>query len=212
MTPVEICNTALSHIGNWANISSLEDKSPAGQACGQHYPTALRSTLEQFPWNFAMRRRALALLTNEPAYAWRFVYAMPEDSVKVIRLLDEKDSHCYKENPPQFTVELAGSVNRQIIRTNLENAHAQYTAKSLDTTLYSEMFCMAVSWLLASLLAGKLIKGAAGMQVAQSALQMYTAIGAQAANIDATQHQEEIEKIPPGIRARWGHPYGRPNL
>ena len=75
---VDICNLALSHLGDVANISSIDPPENSVQAmhCARFYPIARNALLEMANWSFAMRRIALTPLsvTNDQ---WQYVYAKP---------------------------------------------------------------------------------------------------------------------------------------
>ena len=58
MTEVEICNLALSHVGD-SKITTLTDANPAARKCNQWYAIARDSLLRSYRWNFAMSRDIL---------------------------------------------------------------------------------------------------------------------------------------------------------
>ena len=61
---VAICNTALSHIGDSANVTSIDPPDGSAQAgyCATFYPIALSAILEMASWGFATARSTLAAL------------------------------------------------------------------------------------------------------------------------------------------------------
>jgi len=61
---VDICNLALSHLGDSATVSSIDPPEGSAQAdlCARFFPIALASLLEAHSWGFATRRVALAPL------------------------------------------------------------------------------------------------------------------------------------------------------
>ena len=69
---VDICNTALSHIGDSANVSSIDPPDGSVQAsyCKTFYPIALSSLLEMATWGFSTKRVALAAVDN-PSSTWQ---------------------------------------------------------------------------------------------------------------------------------------------
>jgi len=94
MTPVELCNLALSLVGQ-PYIAQLEDESRVARVCATHWPQVFRRVLSASPWNSALRRATLAKLTEAPVYGWLYAYALPADCLRV---------HEVKSNPP-FEVE-----------------------------------------------------------------------------------------------------------
>ena len=55
---VDICNLALSHLGDTATIASLDPPEGSAQAehCARFYPIARDSLLEMHAWGFATSR------------------------------------------------------------------------------------------------------------------------------------------------------------
>ena len=59
MTTIEeICNLALSHVGDW-KIASIDEATPAGRKCKQWYSQTLKEALRACRWNFALARALL---------------------------------------------------------------------------------------------------------------------------------------------------------
>ena len=90
----------------------------------------------------------------------------------------------------------------QIILTNCADASLKYTARVTDTTRFPPLFVEALSWLLAAHMAGPLIKGQQGREVAKGCLQMFSVMLAQAKTSDANQRQVRPEHTPSFIEAR----------
>ena len=59
---VEICNLALSHLGDTATVASSDPPEGSAQAehCARFYPIARDALLEMQNWKFATRRATLA--------------------------------------------------------------------------------------------------------------------------------------------------------
>ena len=70
-SPVQICNMALSHIGSEARVSSISppDGSVEAGHCATFYDVARTEMLEPGNWAFALKRAALAQVTN-PRPVW----------------------------------------------------------------------------------------------------------------------------------------------
>ncbi len=96
---VDICNLALSHLGDTAEIASLSERSTQAKLCARFYPMARNTMLEMATWSFATRRVKLALVDN-PTLAiaqsvdptanqgtWQYAYAMPNAVVNAISVL-----------------------------------------------------------------------------------------------------------------------------
>lgn len=51
---IEICNIALSRIGNSRSINSMTEASKEANQCSLHYEQCRDAVLSDFPWNFAV--------------------------------------------------------------------------------------------------------------------------------------------------------------
>ena len=154
---VDICNLALSHIGENAEIDSINppDGSRHAALCFTYYPVARDVLLESHPWGFAKKRVTLALLGDPPSQ-WTYRYLLPNDCLKPLALQtvgasDDKESD-------EYVIEVHGDNNEQSIFCNTESAELRYIFKSNDTGRYTPLFVNALSWLLASYLAGPITK------------------------------------------------------
>lgn len=63
---IEICNRALSNIGNSRSINSLTEASKEAGQCSLHFDSCRDAALADFDWNFATKRLALADTNNPP--------------------------------------------------------------------------------------------------------------------------------------------------
>lgn len=175
---VDICNLSLSHIGSDAVVTAISppDGSVEAGYCARFYPLARKVMLAVTNWSFATKRATLAPVTN-PSSIWLYAYAQPADCLKPIHIFklgaDEEDTADFE-------------VEDNIILTNEAEAVLKYTRDVTDTTKYSPPFVSALSWMLASYLAGPVIKGAAGVNAAgallERAMQEARAAGANDAN------------------------------
>jgi hypothetical protein len=222
---VDICNLALGHLGDNATVSSISPPEGSAQSehCARFYPIARDALLEMHNWNFTMRRVNLAEVTNSWP-EWKYAYALPADSINIIAVMppDAHDdyatrflptdtpsfAHNYspmisagRYSPQDFTVERADDGNH-ILYTNQEKAMLRYTAYVTDTTSYSPLFVMALSWQLASMLAGPIIKGDAGAAEAKRCTQMAMGYLTQAEASDSNQRRNSIEHIVPWTSGR----------
>lgn len=159
---VAICNTALSRLGDSATVASIDPPEGSAQAehCAVFYPIARDTLLEMHEWGFATRRANLALLSGVPSWNWRFAYAKPSSCVKIISIL--RPDACSTEESVDYRTETSAT-GSPIILTNLEDATVRYIAQVEDSTKFSPLFTDALAWLLASYLAGPLIKGETGL-------------------------------------------------
>ncbi len=197
---VGICNLAVSRLGESPNIASIDP--PEGSALAEHcalfYPLARDTLLEAFPWNFATYRTNLALL-NETIGAWRFAYARPSDTIKIIAVLPLSTGKNEVTAEYEVSRNTAGDI---VILTDEQYATIKYTSRVDDPQKYSPLFVDALSWLLASYIAGPVLKGDAGAAMAKICYQSFMLVMSQARNSDAGQKSIKQEHSADWMRAR----------
>lgn len=222
---MDICNLALSYLGDTATVASLNppDGSAQAQHCARFYPIARTSALELAAWDFATKRAFLAQVDNSWPM-WRFAYAMPSDALSILAILphDAHDDYAARLRSPSFhpwpqgyappptdviytpqpySIEM-DATGKHIILTNVCDAVIRYTYDASDTTKFSGLFTQALAWLLASMLAGPLIKGDAGAAESKRCLQAFEAIESQAESSDANQRNIKPQVATPWIVGR----------
>lgn len=208
---VDICNLALGHLGDSASVSSINppEGSPQAEHCARFYPIARDSLLEQHLWGFATTRGSLAPLTSQFAQ-WQYCYAAPSDAINIISILspDASDDYAVSNNygftqsgmpltsggnysPQPFTCETLQD-GTPVIYTNQENAICRYSRTVTDTTAFSPLFVDALTWYLASYLAGPVIKGDAGAGEAKRCYTIFKLMLASAQASDANQRRATV--------------------
>lgn len=193
-TDVQICNMALANIGDKGTITSVvpSDGSRQSTLCNQFYDLALNSTLQRHPWDFAIRRTSPTSVTVDRT-EWQYSYYLPRDFIGVLSVLpdDPTDDTSYMGNRTsiEYSIDMdADSVRR--LYCNQTDIVLRYYAKVIDTTQYTELFVQALAWKLSGLLVGPLVKGEAGVAIAQQAQKMFEFMLAQAAGFDASKTRE----------------------
>lgn len=182
---VDICNLALGYLGDTANIASIDPPEGSAQAdhCATFYPLARDALLEMHDWGFATKRVVLAPLVGTVSQ-WAYCYAAPSDLVNTISVLDksatddtseglgQSDPYCltgdqlsYAYTPQPFQLESADD-GTSVIYTNQPDALLRYVARVTDTTKFSPLFIRTLAASLASMLAGPVLKGEAGVRAA----------------------------------------------
>lgn len=153
---VDVCNLALSHIGQAADISAISppDGSADADHCARFYPIARNELLEEFDWTFARKRATLAELTNDRE-DFAFRYARPSDCLKERRLLP--DGYTDDQNDVGIWQREGDS-----IYTDDELSVLVYTRLLNDPTKFSPLFVIALSWRVASYIAGPILKDPTG--------------------------------------------------
>ena len=207
---VDICNLALGHLGDEATVSSIDPPEGSAQAehCARFYPIARDAALEAHNWNFATTRVSLPEVDMRWT-TWAYCYILPTDCVKVISVLppDALDDYSsgsdrsaaqlgyagarlvgagVRYTPQEYSIETDDS-GRRLLYTNQAAAILRYVRRIEDTTQFSPLFVDALSRLLASYLAGPVIKGTEGVQAAQAQLSAYGMFMSQATASDSNQ-------------------------
>lgn len=193
-SPVDIANLALSHLGDEAGVTAISPPDGSSQAaqCGRFYPMARDALLEMRPWTFAIRRAALAEVADNPLDDdWSYAYTLPSGCLRPLALLlpgapervlgtgADSDAGTFP-----YLVETAANGSK-ILYTNVEAGYLRFIAAVTDTTKFTPGFVLALSRLLASYLAGPIIKGTAGAQVSREQLRIFESEFAKAAAADA---------------------------
>lgn len=216
---VDIANLALAHLGDTATIASLYP--PEGSAQAEHaarfYPIARDTLLELHPWNFASKRVVLPLIESDGTTEWTYTYMLPTDVLSVVAVMPPSATNDYSVHvtpisaqgyaanlsdigvasayvPQPYQVE-ASTDGTRIIRTDQEGAILRYNALVTDTTKFSPLFVTTLSWQLASMLAGPVIKGDVGQAEAKRCAQMAAVYLSQAKISDSQQRNVKPDHI-----------------
>lgn len=202
---VDICNLALSHLGDEAEVISISPPDGTIQAahCGRFYPMTRDLLLEMHPWTFATVRASLAPTAAAAPSEWLYAYALPALCLnpKAIYRPDAIEDGRGED----FIVE-SGPDGNGVLFTNVEEAVLRYTRAVQDSTKFTPGFVAAHARLLAAYLAGPLIKGATGIQVSQSQQKFFLVelAAAKAADSNRGQRSEYSDRISDIQRARGG--------
>jgi hypothetical protein len=191
---VDICNLSLSHFGHDGNIASIAPPdSIVAKHCARYYPMALAELLEEYDWSFARRRETLALLVNDREdFAYR--YARPSTCVKERRLLPDG----YSDDQAEISDWQREGSN---IYTNEELAVLVFTFNLVDTTKFSPLFTITLSWRLSSYVAGPILKEPTG--ATSSKLRATSDAMAEAAKVaDANMDRRRVEYQSTAQRSR----------
>lgn len=224
-TPVDIANLALAHLGESATVSSIDP--PEGSAQATHlarfYPIARDCMQKAYPWEFCTKRTTPATLDSESS-AYLYAYAIPNNALQVFSVLppEADDDYVAQFNlsaltyspipelaaqqsstrvPQNFTRETLDD-GQQVIYTDVKNAVIRYSIRVTDSARFDPLFVMALSRLLASYVAGPVIKGQRGRDESKHQYQMFLAELGIARTADANQSRQYINHVPSWIAAR----------
>jgi len=222
---VDICNLALSHLGDSATVTSIDPPEGSAQAeqCKRFYPIARDSLLEMHSWGFATRRALLALTTEEMDQ-WAYVYARPNKALRILAILPNDSASDYvvpaegvsynssyypysyypkasMYAPQAFHEEILADGTR-VICTNQEEAVARYIVSVTDTTKFSPLFVEALAWLLACKLAGPLLRGKTARLETKRCYQFFLNVLADARASDAQSRDIKPTHVVPWMNGR----------
>lgn len=201
---VDICNLALSYLGDEATVSSINPPEASMQAehCQRFYPIARNAVLELHPFGFATRRAALVQVAGDPPTSWAYQYALPNKCLRALTVLPA--DYTDDEDGGEFEQETLSNGTR-VIYTDVEDATLRFVYEETTTTKYSMLVVNAIARLLASYLAGPLIKGDTGVKVGQAHLKQFMGVDlpmATAADSNARRKDTYMNFTPGSISAR----------
>lgn len=206
---IDVCNLALARLGDRATVASIDPPEGSSQAdhCARFYPLARDIALEARPWSFNTVRSNDNPLYVDPQPGWGFAYAKPNDCLKVLSIVPTyAAAEWWMADAAAYTIETDLVSGTELILTNMPFATIVYQRRIDDTDFFPPQFVSALAWLLASYLAGPVVKGDAGRKTGKAAYQAYTLELSQAATINANQSQRRQQYVPESMRARGGYP------
>lgn len=220
---VSLCNLALSHLGDVADVQSISPPDGSAQAdwCAQFYPIARDVLIETHDWGLTTKRAQTLALLSVTCPEWKYGYAPPADMLDVISILDPNSPSDYAQGlvsdvtasteffdfgsqiigergiytPREFALESYGApdgTSIAVIWTNQVNASARYTARVTDPTRFPALFQDCLGWLLASMIAGPLLKGDNGVKTGAAMYSIYEKRLGTATSNDANQKKSNI--------------------
>ncbi len=142
----EICNTALVLCGA-ERIISLEDDTERARIVKEEYPKVRDEMLYAHPWNFAVKRVALAELSETPAYKFTKYFQIPSDCSRVLEVVAGTDTI-------EFDWEQEGSK----IATDWDTLSMKYVARITDVAKYDPGFTTALAYMLANRISYSLVQ------------------------------------------------------
>ena len=201
-SPVSICNLGLAHLGAEQLISSIDPPDGSAEAgwCATFWPIVLDYVLSgEHSWSFARSRATLAELVSNPSEEWAYAYQLPSNCIRARRILGSTDI----EHPEQAGAEYV--IEGTTILTNQEDAVLLFTREMLtdETGQFPGDLTTALGMLMASYLAGPILKGTVGMQVGDAWMDRALRALARAAANDANASiNENPDRLPGPIKAR----------
>jgi hypothetical protein len=167
-TFVSISNRALTWLGA-EPITDLTDNTKEGRACNRIYQQSRDQALRDHPWNFALKRVAVAADTTAPIWKYSNAYSWPSGCLRIIEV----------DTLAEWVVE-----GRKILTDQAAPLNILYIDTIEDPTLFDAMFVEAYAARIAADLAFDLT---ANGTVVANAQQLYTTRLAAARLVDAQE-------------------------
>lgn len=145
MSPTEICNLALQHLGE-SRILSIEDSGDkVSRTCAVNFPQARDEALRSARWPCAKKQAELSKLAQKPLAKWAAAYQLPTDFIRLIEIEGE-DAWSPREYFDQLGNTLVmGSEDDDGPDTII----IEYIRREEDTQLFDPLLVDCVSMLLA---------------------------------------------------------------
>lgn len=222
MTPItwssaDICNLALSELGESLEITALTDTTAAAKACNRFYDLCRQRTLRDAPWPFATKYAVLTQLTTFilPTSEYQFQYNYPADALVVRGLLNGVSRIEDKQSRIPYRIAQAQTGTTKVILCDVEPITGntdttqnvpwvRYTVDVTDTTQFTPEFVEAVAFLLAWRI-GPRIAGDKSKLIDNAGM-LYTSAIIQAKRAALNEQAQDDEPLSEFERAREGWP------
>jgi hypothetical protein len=187
MSATEICNIALTRLGHGQIEDISTSTGKAADLCRLHYERTRDSVLRAHPWNFAVRRVALAQDATAPSHEYTYRYALPRDCLKVIRTSYEASGYTSTDDPLLSywgPASIPYRIEGRFLLINEANVSIEYIARIIDTMQMDDLFVD----LLAQRLAAEMSMGLTDNQAATKTMwEIYNQKLAEARTVDSME-------------------------
>lgn len=154
ITEVTICNSALIKLGA-DRISSLNEDNKRAALCKEQYPKNRDDLLLLHPWNFAITRIELALVSSEvydPGFEFEKVFAIPNDVLRILKtnlnLSQSRSAMGFSTGEVRWAVETDPSTNAKYLLTNVDAVKIKYIKKvpeAFFTPTFAEVLALKLA-------------------------------------------------------------------
>ena len=127
---VAIVNNALGMLGD-KPIVALDESSDRASLASRLYATIRDSVLRAYPWNFAIRRVALAQSADVPSWEYKYQYALPSNP------------YCLKVLETNIDDTDAWRIEGRFLLTDAKAVKIRYIAKIEDPVQFDDLFTEA---------------------------------------------------------------------
>lgn len=136
---IDICNLALSYLGQEQITSIIDPQSKTAQLCALQYPMMRDAVLSEVEWTFASRRQMSGTpLAGAPVWGYAYAHALNNDVLRVTFCSDNTDEQMYNPNF-KWVVE-----DRNIL-SDSSVIYYRYVQAMDDTSKFSPCFVQALA-------------------------------------------------------------------
>lgn len=175
---VSISNLALTILGA-DRITALEDNTENAKRLNAIYDYCLEDVLRAHPWNFAIIRQQLALLSSTPIFGYEYEFQLPSDCLRVIEVNDGT------------SVITGFKIEGRKLLSDYDSVNIKFIGKIADPNQYTSQFVFVLSSRLAAEIAYAVTNNKA---TADQMFQLYAARLQQAKETDA-QESDSVNVI-----------------
>jgi hypothetical protein len=175
MSETAIMNMALDLLEEEPILSPDDDRA-AVRWMDRNYAPVRDALLRSHPWNFAIKRASLPILTDAPTSGWSYAYQLPSDCLRILPLAY---SGYLNGRSLQYALE-----GRTLVSDEAAPLVISYIARVTDDAQMDPMFVQA----LAASLAARAASWLTGKQGVREAMQqMATQLTMQAQMVDSLE-------------------------
>jgi len=131
---VDICTSAMIKLGA-EPINDLQDNTKEAKLCRVQFERIRDAVLRSAPWSFARKRVVLTQTTEVPLFGDSYVFQLPADCVKFVRMYDH---NC------KWTIE------EDKLLTTAETVEGWYISNDVEPAKYDANFSEALAYSLAA--------------------------------------------------------------
>ncbi|EOS9874983.1 hypothetical protein ACNKTV_002747 [Vibrio parahaemolyticus] len=192
----DICNGALLRIGHTERISNVDtERSLAAENCREFWDVSVKSVLEGTNPSFARRTERLNKLSDEISHEYSNVYLWPDDCLvprSVITDSQHKTRKINQRTKIDFIKSQSSDGLKKTIVTDADNAYLIYTTGNVQTHMFDNSTCIAISLLLGANLALSLKKDTG---LAQQLNGAYMALISKVEAIDGNSQSTDVNYL-----------------
>ena len=157
ISPVDICNQALAHLGD-RRISRLDDDASISDAlsryCAEFYDQARQEVLAAHRWTFAKHAVALSLRADVVTFGFNYAHELPTDHIRLLRVIPGSYSTTTTETTYEATAVDKFKIVGSKVWSDQKYLALEYVRDVNDPSEWTPHFRAAVARLLAAYLAG----------------------------------------------------------